>query len=526
MSVVIGLFLKYFQIARYSYRCKLCTTNNQIILKQFERLHVSKKVTEDGLDPNRWRALAVIAMASLMVVLDSSIVNIAIPSAQRDLHISAANRQWVVTAYTLAFGSLLLLGGRIADLVGRKKIFITGLLGFAGASALGGIANTQAMLFGARALQGVFGALLAPAALSLINVTFTLPKERAKAFGVYGAISGGGAAIGLILGGTLTEYANWRWCLGVNVPIALITVAMALPWLHESHADGDHKYDIPGAVTVSLGLLSLVYGFSQAATHGWAKSSTYQYFVIATVLLVAFFIIESKVEGPLLPIRVLAEKNRAGSYLATILIGAGLFTMFLFLSIYFQNIHGYSALRSGFAFLPFSGGVILFAGVAATLMPKVGARPLMLTGLLMATIGLFYLSRFTPTSSYTTAILPAMLIMSTGLALVFIPSATTGLHGVGGRDSGVASAMINTSQQIGGSLGAALLNTVAVTASTAYATAHTSMGKNVQAFAMVHGFSVAFRVGAGFLAIAAVIIAFTITVGKHASDSAEGVVIH
>ncbi len=487
---------------------------------------MTKTRVEDGLDPNRWRALLVIAIAQLMVVLDASIVNIAIPSAQRDLHISAANRQWVVTAYTLAFGSLLLLGGRIADIVGRKKIFIIGLLGFAAASAIGGIASSQGMLFAARGLQGIFGALLAPAALSLINVTFTLPKERAKAFGVYGGIAGGGAAIGLILGGTLTQYASWRWCLGVNVPIALIAVAMALPWLHESKAGGTKSYDIPGAVTVSLGLLSLVYGLSEAATKGWGKSSTYQFFIIAAILIVAFFMIERKVENPLLPMRVLTERNRGGSYLATLFVGAGLFTMFLFLSIYLQNIHGYSALRSGFAFLPFSIGVITFAGVAATLMPKVGARPLMLAGLVMATIGLFYLSRFTPTSSYATAILPALLIMSTGLALVFIPSATTGLHGVGGRDSGVASAMINTSQQIGGSLGAALLNTVAVTASATYATAHSSLGKTLPAFAAVHGFSVAFRVGSIFLGVAAIVVALTINVGKSAADAPEGVAIH
>ncbi len=486
---------------------------------------MTKKV-EAALDPNRWRALGVIAIAQLMVVLDASIVNIAIPSAQRDLHISAANRQWVVTAYTLAFGSLLLLGGRIADIVGRKKIFIIGLTGFAAASALGGIASTQALLFGARGMQGIFGALLAPAALSLINVTFTLPKERAKAFGVYGAIAGGGAAIGLIMGGTLTQYASWRWCLGVNVPIALLAVALAIPFIKESRAEGENGYALTGAITVSLGLLSLVYGLSEAATKGWGKSSTYQFFIYAAVLLVLFFFIESRTKHPLLPIRVLAERNRGGSYLATLLIGAGLFTMFLFLSIYFQNVLGYSALRSGFAFLPFSVGVITFAGVASTLLPKVGARPLMLTGLLMATAGLFFLSRITPHSSYLTAILPALIIMSTGLALVFIPSATTGLHGIGGRDSGVASAMINTSQQIGGSLGAALLNTVAVTASTAFAKSHTSLGKELPGFAMVHGFSIAFRVGAALLLVAAVIIALTINVGKHAAESTEGVALH
>lgn len=486
---------------------------------------MSKARIEDGLDPNRWRALAVIGISQLMVVLDASIVNIAIPNAQRDLGISAANRQWIVTAYTLAFGSLLLLGGRIADFIGRKRAFMIGLAGFAGASALGGIANSQGVLFGARALQGVFGALLAPAALSLVNVTFTVPKERARAFGVYGAIAGGGAAIGLILGGTLTEYFSWRWCLGVNVPIALIALALAVPFIHESKASGDHSYDIPGAITVTIGLVSLVYGFSQAATHGWSKSSTYQFFIIAAIFLSVFFYIESKTTGPILPMRVLAERNRGGSYLATLLVGAGLFTMFLFLSIYLQRVLGYSPLKSGFAFLPFSLGVIAFAGVSSTLMPKVGPRPLMLTGLFMGAIGLLLLSRITPTSTYATHILPSLIIMSTGLAMVFIPSATTGLHGIGGRDSGVASAMVNTSQQIGGSLGAALLNTVAVTAATSYTKAHSEMGNAVAAFAQVHGFTVAFKFGSIFLALAAIVILVTINIGKDAVKSEDGAVV-
>ena len=296
---------------------------------------------EDGLDPNRWRALAVIAIASLMIVLDASIINLALPSAQKALHISNANRQWVVTAYSLAFGSLLLLGGRIADYVGRKKIFIIGLLGFAAASAIGGFATNQGELFAMRGLQGAFGALLAPASLSLINVTFTVPKERARAFGVYGGISGGGAAIGLIVGGLLTQYANWRWCLFVNAPIALLAVAMAFPFLHESKAKGDNKYDIPGAVTVTLGLVSLVYGFSQAASNGWANVHTYSYFIIAGILLVAFFSIEAKVKNPLLPLRVLTERNRAGSYIGSLLVGIGIFAMFLFLSIYMKGFINY-----------------------------------------------------------------------------------------------------------------------------------------------------------------------------------------
>ncbi len=487
---------------------------------------MSKNTSEypDGQDPTRWRALFVIAISQLMVVLDASIVNIAIPKAMVDLHISRANTQWIITAYTLAFGSLLLLGGRIADFVGRKKVFIIGLAGFAAASALGGFATTQGMLFGARALQGVFGALLAPAALSIINVTFTVPKERAKAFGVYGAIAGGGAAIGLILGGVLTQYASWRWCLGVNVPIALIAILLAIPFVHESRADGDHSYDIPGAITVTIGLVSLVYGFSRAATYGWGKVSTYQFFILAAIFIVAFFYMESKAKGPLLPVRVLAERNRGGSYLATLLVGSGLFTMFFFLSLYFQQILGFSALKSGFAFLPFSMGVIAFAGVAAKLLPKLGARPLMLTGLLMAIVGLLLLSRITPTSSYLTHVLPSLIVMSTGLALVFIPSATAGLHGIEQRDSGVASALINTSQQIGGSLGAALLNTVAVTATASYAVAHGVAGNDPKG--LVEGWTLAFRYGAGFLALAAVVVFFAINAGKDVLVEHEGVVMH
>ena len=481
-------------------------------------------VFPDGQDPTRWRALFVIAISQLMVVLDASIVNIAIPKAMVDLHISRANTQWIVTAYTLAFGSLLLLGGRIADFAGRKKVFIIGLVGFAAASALGGIATTQGMLFGARALQGVFGALLAPAALSIINVTFTVPKERAKAFGVYGAIAGGGAAIGLILGGVLTEYTSWRWCLGVNVPIAMIAVLLAIPYVKESHAKGDHSLDVPGAVTVTIGLVSLVYGFSRAATDGWGKVGTYQFFIVAAIFIAVFFYIESKAKGPLLPVRVLAERNRGGSYLATLLVGSGLFTMFFFLSLYFQQILGFSPLKSGFAFLPFSLGVISFAGVAAKLLPKVGARPLMLTGLVMATIGLLLLSRITPTSSYVTHVLPTIIIMSTGLALVFIPSATAGLHGVEQRDSGVASALINTSQQIGGSLGAALLNTVAVTAATAYGVAHKIAPNDPNS--LVHGWSLAFKYGAGFLTLAAIVVFVSINAGKDVLVEHEGVVIH
>ncbi|MEJ0014478.1 MAG: MFS transporter [Actinomycetota bacterium] len=469
---------------------------------------------DEGLDPNRWRALLVITIASLMIILDASIINLALPSAQKALHISNANRQWVVTAYSLAFGSLLLLGGRIADFVGRKRIFIIGLLGFALASAIGGFSTDQGMLFAMRGLQGAFGALLAPASLSLINVTFTVPKERARAFGVYGAVSGGGAAIGLIMGGLLTEYANWRWCLFVNTPIALLAVALAFPYLHESKAKGNNKYDIPGAVTVTLGLVSLVYGFSQAANNGWANIHTYPYFIIAAFFIAAFFVIEVQVKNPLLPMRVLAERNRGGSYIGSLLVGVGIFAMFLFLSIYMQSFLHYSPVKAGCAFLPFTVGIIIGAGVAAQLLPKIGPRPLMVFGMILGTIGILLFTRITPTSGYTTHLLIPMLITSFGMALYFIPNASTGLHDAGEHDAGVASAMINTSQQIGGSLGAALLNTIAISSAAAYVKGHSSLGDKAVIYGQVHGFTTTFKWGAAFLFVCAIVSALMINVGK------------
>lgn len=478
---------------------------------------------DEGLDPNRWRALVVIAIASLMIILDASIINLALPSAQKALHISNANRQWVVTAYSLSFGSLLLLGGRIADYVGRKRVFIIGLLGFALASAIGGFSSNQGELFAMRGLQGAFGALLAPASLSLINVTFTVPKERARAFGVYGGISGGGAAIGLIMGGLLTQYANWRWCLYVNTPIAIIAVLMAIPFLHESKAKGNNKYDVPGAVTVTVGLVSLVYGFSQAASNGWANYHTYPFFIAAALFIAAFFVIEVQVDNPLLPMRVLAERNRGGSYIGSLLVGVGIFAMFLFLSIYMQSFLHYSPLKAGVAFLPFTVGIIFGAGIASQLLPKIGPRPLMVFGMLLATVGILLFSRITPTSGYTSHLLAPMLIISFGVALYFIPNASTGLHDSGEHDAGVASAMINTSQQIGGSLGAALLNTIAISSATTFAAAHAKhYGSQIAVYAQVHGFTTTFKWGAGFLFACALVSALMINVGKDSLVEHEG----
>jgi EmrB/QacA subfamily drug resistance transporter len=463
-------------------------------------------------DPKRWRALFVIAMAQLMVILDASIVNIALPSAQADLGISDSDRQWVVTAYTLAFGGLLLLGGRIADYWGRKRAFLVGLLGFAFASALGGLAPNAGMLFGARALQGLFAALLAPAALSLITITFTESKERARAFGVYGAISGGGAAIGLIVGGVLTEYASWRWCLLVNVPFALIAVALAIPFVHESRAKGDTSYDIPGAIAATVGLVSLVYGITKAGSDGWTEPITLSCFVIAAVLLVAFVVIEARSRNPLLPLRVVEERNRGGSFLTMFLTAGGLFAMFLLLSYYFQSVLGYSALKSGFAFLPFSIGVIVSAGLASQMLPRFGPRPLVFGGLIAATLGMAWLTQLSTSADYATLVLPAEILMSMGLGFVFVSLSATALFGVSPHDAGVASGLLNTTQQIGGSLGIAVMNTIAASATTSYILKN---GRDATQAGVVHGFTVAFAVSAAVLAVAAIVGLLSINADRH-----------
>lgn len=472
------------------------------------------------LDPNRWRALMVIAIAQLMVVLDASIVNIALPSLQADLGITDANRQWVVTGYTLAFGGLLLLGGRIADFWGRKRSFLVGLLGFAGASAIGGIAQNQEMLFASRALQGAFAALLAPAALSLITTTFTDSKERAKAFGVYGGLSAGGAAIGLILGGLLTEYASWRWCLLVNVPIAILAFVLALSNVHESKAEGDTRYDIPGAITSTVGLVSLVYGITKAGELGWSDPETLTWLGGAILTLIVFLVIERKTTHPLLPMRLLTERNRGASYLTSFIVGAGLFGMFLFLAIFFQGILQYSPIKAGLLFLPFSVGVGISAGAASQLLPRFGPRIVSFVGLLMATVGMLLLTGLEPTSSYTTDILPALMVLSLGMGLVFVPISATALFAVGNHDAGVASAVLNTCQQIGGALGTAFLNTIAVTATTNYFVDNMvdptdpANGAAVAA-GMTHGFTQAFMWSAGFMVVASLVWVFMINADKN-----------
>lgn len=450
--------------------------------------------------------LGVVAIAQLMIVLDATVVIVALPSAQRALHISTADRQWVMTAYTLAFGSLLLLGGRIADYIGRRRTFVIGLIGFAVASALGGLAPDQGLLYAARALQGAFGALMAPAALSILTVTFTEPAARARAFGVYGAISGGGAAIGLILGGTLTQFASWRWTLLINVPISLITALAARRVIGESRGEPGHSYDLPGAATVTAGLFALVYGFSNAATGGWSAPLTVGMLAASAVLLVAFVIVELRSAQPLLPLRVVLDRNRGGSFATSLLVGCGLLGTFLFLTYFLQGTLHYSALRTGFAFLPFSGGIIFGAAVASRILPRIGPRPLMVTGLALATVGLALFIRLGPESTYLINLLPAEIITSIGMGLTFVPMSSTALVGVDPADAGVASALVNTTQQVGGALGTAMLNTVATSATASYLAARggAASGARIVAAGVVHGYTVAFMVSTGLLALAAI----------------------
>jgi EmrB/QacA subfamily drug resistance transporter len=464
--------------------------------------------TASSGDPKRFRALGIIALAQLMVVLDASVVIIALPSAQKALHISTANRQWMLTAYTLAFAGLLLLGGRIADYFGRKRMFIVGLIGFAAASALGGLAQNAAMLFSARALQGAFAAIMAPAALSLLTVAFTEPKERARAFAVYGGISGAGAAVGLILGGALTQYASWRWTLLINVPFAIFAAIAATRVVREGRASANHGYDLPGAATVTGGLLALVYAFTKAGTDGWGSSIAVALFTAAAILLLAFVAIELRAEHPLLPMRVVLHRDRGGSFLASLLIGTGMFGTFLSLTYYFQNTLHYSALKSGFAFLPFSLGIITGATLASRFLPRIGPRLVMGGGLVLAAAGLFLFSQIDVASTYVSIVLPAELITSLGMGLAFVSLSSTALIGVNTEDAGVASALVNSTQQTGGSMGAALINTIATTATASYIVAHGHTPAALEAGA-IHGYTTAFTFS-GIVLAAAAVAAFTL----------------
>src|SRR5215472_7710524 len=462
----------------------------------------------------RWWILGVVRLAQLMVILDATIVNIALPSAQRALGFSNADRQWVVTAYSLAFGGLLLLGGRLSDLVGRRRMLIIGLVGFAAASALGGAATSFAMLVIGRGAQGAFGAMLAPAALSTLTVTFTDPAERGKAFGVYGAIAGAGGAVGLLLGGFLTEYLSWRWCLYVNVVLGVVAVAGAVRLLAAYPRDPDVRIDWPGTVLVAAGLVAVVYGLSEADTAGWGAPTTVSLLVAGVVLLAVFVLVERRVAHPLLPLRIVLNRFRGGAYLAIGLSAIGIFGIFLFLTYYFQLTLAYSPVKSGLAFLPMVAAIVAASTTCSgVLMPRVGPRPLVPVGMLLAAGGLSVLAaRLGLRTSYLDWILPALLLTGAGLGVVFGCALNTATYGTGAADAGVASALVNTNQQVGGSIGTALLNTLAASALTSYVLTH-GHSPLALAGAAVHSYVVAFWVSAAILACSAVVCGLVLPSG-------------
>jgi EmrB/QacA subfamily drug resistance transporter len=454
---------------------------------------------------NRWLILLVIALAQLMVVLDATIVNIALPSAQEDLGFANDQRQWVVTAYALAFGSLLLLGGKIGDIFGRKWAFIGGLIGFAVASAIGGFADSFGVLVASRALQGVFGALLAPAALSTLTNTFQNPAERGRAFGVFGAVAGGGGAVGLLLGGALTEYASWRWCFFVNLIFATIAAVGAYVLLRNEAHPQRPKLDFLGAGVAATGLFLLVFGLSKAETDGWGDTGTLICLVAGLALIAAFIVIETRTEQPLLPLRIVLDRNRGGAFLAMGLTAIAMFGVFLFLTYYMQLTKGFTPFKSGLAFLP----MILFVLASSItsnvkLLPIVGARRMISIGMLLGATGMFFLSRITVDSSYATHVLPILPIMGIGFGMIFSTSFNTATAGVARTDAGVASASLNTMQQVGGSIGTALLSTIAAHATTGYLVDHPGKA-NLMAGA-VHGYTTAFLVAGGIFIVGAIAI--------------------
>jgi EmrB/QacA subfamily drug resistance transporter len=476
----------------------------------------------DDVSARRWLILGVVCLGQLMVVLDATVVNIALPVAQHDLGFSNADRQWVVTAYSLAFGGLLLLGGRLADLVGRKRMLIIGMIGFAAASALGGASQNLAMLLAARAIQGAFGAMLAPAALSTLTVTFTNPAERGKAFGIFGAIAGAGGAIGLLLGGVLTEYLSWRWCLYVNVVFSLVAVTAAVRLLRRDKRDTNVHLDPLGTVLVVVGLVCVVYGLSEANTKGWDAALTIGLLVAGVVLLAGFVLAELRVPHPLLPLRIVLDRFRGGAYLAVGLSAIGMFAIFLFLTYYLEEILRYSPVVTGVAFLPMITALIVAStSSSALLMPRVGPRILIPLGLIIATGGLVILATQLGTAtSYPAVIMPGLIVIGGGLGLVFSAAMNAATFGTAAADAGVASAMVNTCQQVGGSIGTALLNTIAASALSSYLLTH-GHSPAAEASAAVHSYVVAFWVAAAIFAAAAVVCALVLPPGVLTAEKNE-----
>jgi EmrB/QacA subfamily drug resistance transporter len=437
---------------------------------------------------NPWIVLVIICLAQFMVVLDATIVNVALPHIQTSLGFSEASLQWVINAYTLVFAGFLLLGGRVGDLLGRKRFFLIGLIIFTAASFLNGIATTSGMLIGFRALQGLGAALISPAALSIISTTFAEGKERSRALGVWAAIAIGGSAVGLVLGGALTQAFSWRWIFFVNVPVGIFAFFAALRLVPESKDEHAHEgYDIAGAVTVTSGLMVLVFGLVHSATHGWSSTATIASFIASAVLLTAFVLIESRSAEPLVRLSIFRVRSLTTANLSMFLAFSGMFAMFFFNTLYIQKVLGFGPLKAGVAFLPFTAGIMLSAGLASTFAPRIGVRPVAATGMVLTILGLLLFSRMPVDGTYAKDVLPGMILSSLGMGAIFMPLTLIATTGLENEDQGLASGLFNTSQQVGGALGLAILSTIAAS--------HTN---GHSAAALVNGFHYAF-IGAAVL---------------------------
>ena len=479
---------------------------------------VSSVETLAGTERKRWLALGVICTAQLMVVLDLTVMNIALPSAQRALHFSTADRQWVVTAYSLAAASLLLAGGKLSDLLGRKPAFLIGLVGFAGVSAIGGASTNFTTLVAARALQGVFSAVLVPTSLALLITSFTSPKDRSKALGVFGAVAAGGGAIGLLLGGALTDYLSWRWTLYINLVFAGVAFVGGLLLLDRQTTKEKFSLDVTGLLLASIGLFLVVFGFSNAATHSWHSSGTWGALAGGVVLLALFAVWIGRAANPLLPPRILLDRTRAGGYLSVFISALCLFAMFFFLTFYLQRTLGYSPIKTGLAFLPNSFMLAIAANVATiVVMPRVGPRPVVFFGLIIAAGAMVWLAQLGPHTSYSTGIIGPILLAGTGFGFVFAAAFTAGTYGVEPRDAAEASATVSVGQQLGASLGTALLNTLFASAVASYLTTHTSTSSNgatLNELAQAHGYDTAFWWTSGIAAGGAVLAGALLRGGK------------
>jgi EmrB/QacA subfamily drug resistance transporter len=453
---------------------------------------------------NRWLVLVIACMAQFMVVLDATVVNVALPSIQHGLNFSAANLQWVVNAYTLVFGGFLLLGGRAADLLGRKRLFVAGVILFSAASLLNGVAQSSGMLVFGRGLQGLGGALVSPAALAIITTTFTDQAERTKALGIWSAIAAGGGAVGLLMGGVLTDIASWRWVFFVNVPVGLVTIALALRYVAESRVQTEQRsFDIAGAVTVTTGLIVLVYAIVKAQEWGWGSGRTLGLAAVACALLALFLVIERRSAAPLMRLSIFRVRTISVADTVLLLAASGLFGMFFFASLYVQEILGYSPLKAGLAFLPITVGIAVGAGFSQQLIRRFGVRNISIVGLTLAAAGLLYLTQLPVDGSYVSDLLVGLVPMSIGMGLVFVPITLLATSGVSADDSGLASGLFNTAQQVGGSLGLAILSTLA-----ASQTSKLLQDGTASAAAHVSGYHVAFLAAAIMLAAGAGIMAF------------------